>query len=360
MFTESIAPRLTRRVLRSSLLSALTGPHGVDAYTELVHPAWTQREARATVLAVRRQTPRSITLTLQPNALGEQMFTSFRAGQYIPVTVEVDGRRVTRCYSPANAEGAGLIELTVGLHEGGRVSRHLVDRAHPGMVVGIGAPAGDFTLDDTLEDTAARVLLVSGGSGITPVMSMARTLLARGCTGEIAFLHYARTPADVCYARETASWPLRVLHGYTRAAGGDVDGHLDAAHLSTAMPDPDAVYVCGPPALVDAVRAVHPAARTESFVPPVGTVGEEGSGGRITFADSGVAVDDDGRSLLDQAEDAGLTPASGCRMGICHSCTRRKTRGAVKNMTTGAVSAADDEDVQICVSVPVGDVDIAL
>ena len=69
---------------------------------------------------------------------------------------------------------------------------------------------------------------------------------------------------------------------------------------------------------------------------------------------------DDGRPLLDQAEAAGLTPASGCRMGNCHTCTRRKTRGAVKNLITGAVSAVDEEDVQICVSVPVGDVAVAL
>ena len=80
----------------------------------------------------------------------------------------------------------------------------------------------------------------------------------------------------------------------------------------------------------------------------------------MQFEDSGVGVDDDGRPLLEQAEAAGLTPESGCRMGICHSCTRRKTRGAVRNLITGAVSGVDAEDVQICVSVPVGDVDIAL
>ncbi len=79
-----------------------------------------------------------------------------------------------------------------------------------------------------------------------------------------------------------------------------------------------------------------------------------------SFADSGVEVTDDGRPLLEQAEAAGLTPESGCRMGICHSCTRRKTSGVVKNLTTGVMSSTEAEDVQICVSVPVGDVDLAL
>ncbi|HJT93276.1 MAG TPA: 2Fe-2S iron-sulfur cluster binding domain-containing protein, partial [Mycobacterium sp.] len=82
--------------------------------------------------------------------------------------------------------------------------------------------------------------------------------------------------------------------------------------------------------------------------------------GRVAFTDAAVDVVDDGRPILDQAEAAGLTPESGCRMGICHSCTRRKTRGVVRNLITGAVSSADEEDVQICVSVPVGDVDVAL
>jgi ferredoxin len=99
---------------------------------------------------------------------------------------------------------------------------------------------------------------------------------------------------------------------------------------------------------------------SESFVPPTLELPAEPSGGRVSFADSGIEVVDDGRSLLEQAESAGLTPDSGCRMGICHTCTRRKTCGVVRNLTTGAVSTAPDEDVQICVSVPVGDVDIAL
>ena len=185
MFTQTSTPGLWGRVLRSPLVSVLTGPHGVDSYTELVDPAWTAREARATVIEVRRSTPRSVTLTLQPNALCARLYSEFRAGGHVNLTVEVDGRRYTRCYSPANAEGAPLIELTIGRHDGGRVSTFLCDHAHPGMVVGIGVAAGDagaFTLDRS----ARRILFVSGGSGITPVMSMLRTLRAEGFDGDIA------------------------------------------------------------------------------------------------------------------------------------------------------------------------------
>ncbi len=350
MFTQT----LTRRARRSPLLELLAGPHGVDRYTELVDPTWTSGEARARVVAVRRQTPRSVTLTLEPN----RAFTGFRAGQHINLTVEIDGRRRTRCYSPASAERARHIELTIGRHDGGLVSTYLCDHARPGMIVGLDSVGGDFTLPAILP---RRILFVSGGSGITPVMSMLRTMRDEGSDRDIAFVHYARSAEEACYADELATMTgVRVLHGYTRDGAGDVTGHFDAEHLATAMPDPELVYVCGPPALVDAVTAQCPDAHSESFVPPTPTIAAEATGGRISFTDSGVEAIDDGQPLLVQAEKAGLTPESGCRMGICHSCTRRKTRGAVRNLITGTVSTTDDEDVQICVSAPVGDVEIAL
>ena len=78
------------------------------------------------------------------------------------------------------------------------------------------------------------------------------------------------------------------------------------------------------------------------------------------LAQAGERVLNNGRSLLEQAEQSGLSPEFGCRIGICHTCTRRKTSGVVKNLTTGVMSSTEAEDVQICVSVPVGDVDLAL
>lgn len=341
----------------SALANLLTGPHGVDRYTELVEPTWTRGDARAKVVAVRRQTPRSVTLTLEPN----EAFAGFRAGQHINLSVEINGRRRTRCYSPAGAEVSRHLELTIGRHDGGLVSNYLCDHARPGMIVGLDSVGGDFVLPDRLP---RRILFVSGGSGITPVMSMLRTLCAQAFTGEIAFLHYARGVEEACYRSELAAMPgVRVLHGYTRdGAGADLDGHFGPAHLSAAFPgaEPDAVFACGPPALIDAVRQHCRNVSSESFVPPTFTVSSDATGGTVTFAGSGLEVTDDGQTLLAQAEAAGLTPDSGCRMGICHSCTRFKSRGAVRNLITGAVSTADCEDIQICVTAPVGDVAIDL
>ncbi|MGE5697455.1 MAG: ferredoxin reductase [Candidatus Sericytochromatia bacterium] len=353
MFTQT----LTRRVLRSNLVDLLTGPHGVDRYTELVTPTWSLSDARAKVVSVRRRTPRSVTLTLAPNAACSDVWAGFTAGQHVNVTVEIDGRRHTRCYSPANAQGESLIELTVSRHDGGLVSTYLQRNATPGMVVGLDGVGGDFVLPPA---RPRRILFVAGGSGITPVMSMLRTLTGENFSGDVAVIHYARSPEEACYRDELAATPgVRVLYGFTRSGDGDFRGRFDAAHLAAAMPSPDAVYVCGPTALAEAVREQCDNVSAESFTPPVFEAASP-RGGRIMFSDSGVHCADDGRPILDQAETAGLAPASGCRMGICHTCTRRKTRGTVKNLITGAMSTPDDQDVLICVSVPVGDVDIAL
>lgn len=355
MFTETLTHKLRDRVLRSPLLDLLTGPHGVDRYTEIVDPAWIKGAARAKVVAVRRQTARSVTLTLEPNAA----FAGFSAGQHINLSVEINGRRRTRPYSPASAEGSRLIELTVGLHDGGLVSTYLYKNATPGMTVGLDSVGGDFVMP---ADRPRRILFVSGGSGITPVLSMLRTLKAEGFTGEAAFIHYARSAHEACYRDELDTMPgVRVLHGYTRSdTGADLDGYFAPHHLSAAITEPDAIFVCGPPALVDAVREVRPDARSESFVPPGFAMPTEATGGTVTFTGSGVEVSDSGQTLLEQAEAAGLNPESGCRMGICFSCTRPKTRGAVRNLLNGAVSTEDCEDIRICVSAPVGDVEIDL
>src|SRR6201994_2696021 len=257
MFTET----LTKRVLGSDLVNLLTGPHGVDRYTELLAPTWTRGEGRAKVVDVRRTTPRSVTLVLAPNDAFAGSGHTLRAGQYVNLTVEVDGRQHTRCYSPANAEGSSHLELTIGHHDGGLVSTYLREHARRGMVVGLTGVGGDFVLP---AQRPRRILFVSGGSGITPVLAMLRTLVDEGHAGEIAFVHYARNRAEACSHDELAALPgVRVLHGYTRSAAGRLDGRFHPEPLAAAIPRPDAVFVCGPAALVDTVREHCPQAQSE-------------------------------------------------------------------------------------------------
>ena len=266
-------PGLGRRLLGSPVVDLLLGPHGVDRYLELISPTLTVTDARAEVVAVRRQTPRSVTLTLRPN----RAWRGFQPGQYVAVGVEIDGVRRTRTYSPASSAHRGRqLELTITEHPGGLVSGHLLRGLRIGAVVHLAGAQGMFTLP---EPRPERIALISGGSGITPVLSMLRTLVDEGHDGEVAFLHFARTEADWLYEREVRALAdghpgLRVAYRTTRGAR---PSRLDAAVLRALIGDArDATgAVCGPPSLIDAAPAAWSEAGgdpervlTETFTPP--------------------------------------------------------------------------------------------
>jgi ferredoxin-NADP reductase len=370
--TETLSParpRLGRRFLGSSFVDLLVGPHGVDRYLELIRPQWTIGESRAKVLTVRRLTSDSVTLTLRPNGAWQ----GFLPGQFVRLTVEIDGVRRSRCYSPASSAHAtdGLLELTVKTHPEGLVSGFLGEHAAPGAVVGLAAADGDFVLS---AKRPHRLLLISGGSGITPVLSMLRTLCDEGHQEPITFLHYAPSEDQALYRYEVAELAafhpnVRVARSYTRDPGrGELDGHFSREHLLAAAPDYAGAetFVCGPPALIDSARSLWAAEdldahlHVESFVPPSLAIRSDEAEGVISFASAATSAPNDGRTLLEQAEAAGLRPEFGCRMGICHTCSCRKTAGSVRNVFSGELSSPEEEEIRICVSVPAGDVELDL
>lgn len=347
----------------TSLLGALTYPHGPDRYLEMLDPTWSTREVRAEITEVRHRARGSVTLLARPN----RAWQGFSAGQHVQLAVTIDGARRSRCYSVVTSEHdrSGRLEFTVHAEPDGLVSNHL-QRLRPGTVVGLSQAQGPFTLPSP---RPARVVLISGGSGITPVMSIARTLRDEGRAGSLTFIHYARTAADVAYREELdalAASGARVLRSYTRGKGGELSGHFCGEHLDSA----DApTWVSGPATLVDAVREHWSAAglrselTMEHFTPPapVAVSSSDTDGeptGEVAFRDR--TVPNDGAPLLEQAEAAGLAPDYGCRRGICFSCTRRKTSGAVRHLNSGALCTEPDSDIQLCVTVPVGDVTIDL
>ena len=361
---------LGRRLLASRPARALAGPHDIDHYLELIHPRAAVHAVRGEVTDVRHLTARSVTLTIRPTSA----WRGFRAGQHVRVTVEVGGVRHSRSYSPAASEYAhDRIELTITAHPEGVVSRHLQARARPGMVLGLSQADGDFVLPRPRPE---RLLLISGGSGITPAMSMLRTLCDEGHEGEVVFLYYVRGPEEAIYGRELATLArehpnVRLVRAHTRAdaSAGELAGHFSREHLLSAVGEHAEVetYVCGPSPLVDAVHAVwaedgleqrlHPERFTLTTTPAV--PGDE-EGGRVLFSTSELRVESDGRPLLEQAERVGLAPAYGCRMGICRTCTCRKLSGAVRDLRSGEVSSPGDEEIQPCVSVPVGEVAVEI
>lgn len=353
-----------------SLLEAMTTPHRLDSYLELLDPMATVRDLRARVLDVHHDADGFVTLTLLPT----RGWRGHRAGQFIRVGVVVDGVRHLRCYSPTGAEGDARIELTVRAHPGGVVSRHLQD-VEAGTVVTLSEAAGTFALPTP---RPPRILLVSGGSGLTPVLSMLRTLVAEGYAGEVALLHYARRRTDVPHRAElerlaAAHHHVSVVFAHTESEDGDLRGHFGPEHLDVAAPwYPLAqTYLCGPEALACAVRELYrrrglaDRLHTEEFTPPRPAAGRGGvlpgtDGGVVTFASSSTTADNTGASLLEQAEAVGLTPEYGCRMGICFTCTTVRTSGCTRNLRTGEADSAPDTPIQLCVTTAVGDVTLAL
>jgi ferredoxin-NADP reductase len=361
------APSRRRGIPGRRLFDAIAGPHGIDRYLEQISPTLVIGECRAEVVTARHGTADSVTLSLRPNRAWEGL----RAGQFVQVSVEIDGVRHTRCYSPASPEGSGReLEITVKRHPEGLVSNFLVDHVRPGVVIGLSQADGDFHLPEVRPDS---ILLIGAGSGITPLMAILRTLCAEEYAGQIALIQYAPDPDRTIYRQEldrlAAENPnFKLSRSYTRAPGvGELDGHFSPTHLPQDDPcfSTAETFACGPPALLDAVRGtwangLEQRLHVESFVPPsLFPVGEPGTGS-IRFAGSNLEVENSGASILEQAEQAGVPAQSGCRMGICHTCTCRKLSGTVKNLLTDEVSAAADEEIQLCVSAPLSDLVIDL
>ncbi len=358
-----------RRVLGSSIARAMASPHSVDRYVSMIDPAWSLTDIRAEVIAVDRKTKDSVTLTLRPNA----NWKGFRAGQFVRLSVDIDGIRRTRCYSPADSQFRrdGRIELTIKVDPNGLVSRHLRDNAKPGMIVTLSPAQGEFFVP---LPHPRRILLISGGSGITPVMSMLRTLCDKAYNGKITFLHYAFTEDDIIYRRELdelkEQYPsVKIVRAYTeQETGGDLHGYFNREHLVAAEPyfHEAETFLCGPLPLMDAVRKIYAEdglddqLHLEQFAAPVRTVPSDDVEGDLAFTFADKKVTNNGRSILEQAEEAGLTPEYGCRMGICFSCTKRKDFGTTRNVMTGEIDSEEDKDIQICVTAPCGDVSVNL
>lgn len=355
---------LLSSIARSRPVAALASPHGVDHYLSRIDPMWAAHEVRARVVHVRRETDTPgapvATLTLRPTST----WRGHRAGQYVQVGVDLPGsaRRMTRCFSISSAaSGPGEdFTLTIRSHAEGQVSAHLVD-AEPGQLLHLSQAQGRFTLPVSPATPGVDPLLfITGGSGITPAMSMVRTLLRDGYDGRagrpVTFLHHARSPQDQIFADELAAIArddndVTVHLRY----GDDVFHELELRRLVPGYRDTD-TWACGPAGMVERVRAAYdgsPRLRLELFKPP--TSRSDSAEGALTFAGSDQQVANSGATVLEQAEDAGLDPVFGCRMGICFSCTTRKSEGTVRNVLSGTESSLPDEDIQICVSAPVGD-----
>jgi ferredoxin-NADP reductase len=355
-------------LLRTQLVAGIASPRNIDDYLEVVDPAWSVHGVRARVVALRDEAGDAVSLFLRPN----ELWRGFRAGQYVQLSALHAGIRVTRCFSLSSAPADdGPVRVTIRIAPQGAISHWVRNQAHVGSVVSLSQAMGSFVLPDPVPP---RLLFISGGSGITPVLSIIRQLVATDYAGSIACLHYARR--EVILGSEQASLAARCvrLQFKTHFTDGSTRARFSREQLESFVPRWAESYsfLCGPPSLNDAVTAVWTAAglqnrlRTEHFTPArtgpyLANDSDDPRRHSLYFARSGRTVEDrPGASLLEQAEGAGLNPSYGCRRGICHTCTCRKLSGTVRNEHTGAVSREPNEDIQLCVSTPRSDVSLDL
>ena len=357
--TAAVSGHPGLRALRSVAVR-ITTPLLPDDYLKLANPLWSARELRGRVIEVRRETEDSATLVIKP---GWGFRFDYEPGQYVGIGVLMDGRWRWRSYSltsvPSKTRGyARTIAITVKAMPEGFLSSHLVGGLKPGTIVRLAAPQGNFVMPDP---APAAVLYLTAGSGVTPVMSMLRTLARRGQVGDVVHVHSAPTEADVMFARELAE--LHDAHeGYRLSVRATrTQGRLDLSKLVDEVPDwrERRTWACGPEGMLDDAHRLWASAgiadrlHLERFA--ASRAAARGTGGVVTFERSGKTVDvDAATSLMDAGEQVGIQMPFGCRMGICQSCVVGLVDGHVRDLRTG-VEHEPGTRVQTCISAASGD-----
>ena len=350
-----------RKALRA--VRSLFTPLLPDDYLELINPLWSTRELRGRIEEIRPETGDAATIVIRPGFAWE----GHEPGQYLRVGVVVDGIFHWRAYSITSDPGRedGCIAITPKLVPEGKVSPHFVRQAQPGTVVRLGGVEGDFTLPDPLPE---KLLFISAGSGVTPIMSMLRCLHRRDEIRDVVVLHSARTTDDVIFddqlhRLDEAHEGLRLHLQITKE-----QGRMGPEDLDDLCPDwrEREAFVSGPSDMLDGLiehweaHGDRERLNLERFQPKGGG-SEEGKGGTVTFLKSDCTTECDGsQPILEAGEEAGLELEHGCRMGICHTCVGKLTSGEIRDMRTGEITKADGQTVRICITTAEGDVEIEL
>lgn len=340
---------------------------------------------RIKVAKVVRETPDAVSLYLE-ELDGHPL--RFRAGQFMSVDVVVDGVRLRRAYSlaaPAAGPGSEAPHITIKRVPDGRVSNVLNDGAHEGMLLDVLGPSGSFVLEPGTAGAARHILLVAGGSGITPIMSLVATTLHQEPSARVTLVYGSRSERDVIFlerltelvsASEGRLTVEHVLSDATPAwqgARGLLDGATLGARLAALGVDLPVVaecFVCGPTPMMDAARELllsrglpkerlheerfgSPEARTEARgadTPQPMTL-RRSSGSRTLVVQPG-------QTLLDAALAGGEPMPFSCAMGGCGACKLVCVEGSVAMEEPNCLSDAERADgyVLTCVGRPVGPV----
>jgi ferredoxin-NADP reductase len=362
LMTGSSGSALRSRLTR--LAETATSPLVPADFLDLFAPLRAGADLRGRIEQIHAETPDAATIVIRPGA----DWAGHQPGQYLRIGVDVDGVRQWRAYSLTHGPRAdGRISITVKAVPDGLVSNHLVHEAVPGTLVHLEQAAGEFVLASDHD----RLLFVTAGSGITPVIGMLRNLFPSTDTGvlrldrskdlDIVVVHVAPSEPDSIFLRDLqsldAAGAIRLVARYD-----DVHGVLDVGELADLVPDlaDRRTLACGPAGLLDALEAHHDQAGLELVTEQFRTARvEPGDGGSVAFA-NGTTLELDGATpILDAAEAAGVLMPSGCRMGICMSCVLPMKEGAVRDLRNGQITTAIPGEsgaikIQTCISAAAG------
>lgn len=340
------------------------------------------------------ETPSVKTFRLLPFSNDGLLPFTFVPGQFLNVAFGIGGARMNRSYSISSSPTQrDYVELTVRREPRGAVSRHMNDLLKVGDRIEAGGPVGKFTFTGTEADS---IVLVSGGVGITPMMSITRFLTERSWAGDIFFIYACRTPTDFIFANEVAALQrrnpkLRVAVTISQAEGTDwkgARGRITKEWLTRTVPALASrrIHLCGPPAMMDSTKAiltelgVSPGrVKTEAFGAPkpapaaAGTTAKPtapATGPLVTFSKNNksakIHVDlqtgdsPPKQSILELSEELGIGIDFSCRVGTCGLCKVKLTSGEVEMAVQDALDADDTANniILACQAKPKGEVTV--
>ncbi|MFY9293059.1 MAG: hybrid-cluster NAD(P)-dependent oxidoreductase [Methylorubrum rhodinum] len=339
-------------------------------------------------LAVRDETHDVKTFVLAPK---EPRLFAYAPGQFLTFSFEIGGETIHRCYTISSTPTRPhAVSFTVKRVPGGPVSNWLHDNLKPGDTVRALGPMGDFSC---FRHPAQKYLLLSGGSGVTPMMSMARTFHDLAEPRDVAFVHSARTPADIVFRRELETM-ARLDAGFRFHAVCEADsadevwsgltGRLSLDILRDAVPDfmDREIFVCGPKPYMDAVQALlrqagfdmarhHqesfdfgelPEAEQAAATDAEKSLDAAPAGGvrtfRVEFARTRRVLEcPETETVLDAARKAGIRLPSSCAKGLCGTCKSKLTKGTVSMTHAGGIRQREIDAgmALLCCSKPTSD-----
>ena len=320
-----------------------------------VDPMLTVNRPMAKIVSISFETEDIKRFVLEPNS----NTGSFKPGQYVSLKVMIDGVYCERSYSLVSDPKSGVLEIAVKRQPHGKLSNWLHDKVSVGDIIELGSVDGDFLLPKELP---AKLLLIAGGSGVTPIYSLLVEALARKADLDVSVVYYANSKTDLAFGQEMLD--LAEKHPsfkfYTSLASDGKSGFFSEKQLSSVCSDyaERVTYLCGPQGLMTAVnkvwdeKGVSEQLKQEVFGFSAITSDVPLNEMSITLRRSQQELLNTKTSILESVEDAGERPAFGCRSGICKTCSCTKVSGVVRDLVTGAVNSEPNTQIRICVSEP--------